>query len=296
MWCDSSKISPGDNFHGPDNTESGHQAVKCEESETAAAHWPRDRNQCQTVTDVTPGATVDVQLEDTCGRGKCRGLERRGQRWQALDRCGSEGKEKTEMPGNVRPGQSQSDNKSLRRPYPRNPVFPRESLSATEAKYKMRVEQFLTFADQETLALVGDDEVDAAIVQQQSRPSCERWGSPHGRTPLLSTSVCDTGGTKARPILESSERVEEESSDKITTTTCKDDLVRCLLGNGKKQTADGHPRDDDDPNLLPPWTSTAAKTGGPDQTRALSGMRLVSAPPCRATRRAKQNSKLRRTA
>ena len=31
-------------------TEFGHRAVECEESETAAAHWPLDINQCQTVT------------------------------------------------------------------------------------------------------------------------------------------------------------------------------------------------------------------------------------------------------
>ena len=35
----------------------------------------------------------------------------------------------------------------------------------TETKYKKRVEQFLSFADEEKLALVADDEVDAAIVQ-----------------------------------------------------------------------------------------------------------------------------------
>ena len=41
----------------------------------------------------------------------------------------------------------------------------RESVSLeTEGKYKKQVEQFLNFADEENLALVADDEVDAAIV------------------------------------------------------------------------------------------------------------------------------------
>ena len=35
----------------------------------------------------------------------------------------------------------------------------------TEAKYRTRVEQFLSFAVEEKLALVVDDEVDAALVQ-----------------------------------------------------------------------------------------------------------------------------------
>ena len=68
-----------------------------------------------------------------------------------------------------------------------------------------------------------------------------------------------------------------------------------MLGNGKKQeTADGHPRDDDDRNLLPPWRTTAVKAGGLDQAHAWSGMQLVSPPPSCATMRAKQNSKLPR--
>ena len=53
-------------------TESGHRTVECEENETAAAHWPLDRNQCHTVTVVTPDGTTDAKLEDTCRRGKCR--------------------------------------------------------------------------------------------------------------------------------------------------------------------------------------------------------------------------------
>ena len=109
-------------------TESGHRTVGCEESETAAAHWPLDRNQCLTVTDVTPDGSMDAQLEDTCRRGICRGLERERQRWHVLDRCRSEGPDKTKTSGNVSPGESQSDNKSLRRPYPRKPVLRRESL------------------------------------------------------------------------------------------------------------------------------------------------------------------------
>ena len=85
---------------------------------------------------------------------------------KVLDRCRSEGPEKTQTPGNVSPGQSQSDNKSLRRRYPRQ-TCPSSRVSvgpAIEAKYKARVEQFLTFADQEKLVLVEDEEVDAAIV------------------------------------------------------------------------------------------------------------------------------------
>ena len=53
----------------------------------------------------------------------------------------------------------------------------------TEAKYKKRVEQFLSFAEEEKLALVADDKVDATVVQylnlsySQGRPvSTESWG------------------------------------------------------------------------------------------------------------------------
>ena len=231
-----------------------------------------------------------------------QGLERKKQRWHVLDRCRSEGQEKTKTPGNVSPGESQSGDKSLRRPYPRKPVLPRESLGRSCHRSIVQsasgtVPQFCgrrkAGARRGRRGRRGNRAVPE--LELQSRPSCERWGSPHGRTPLLSTPVRETGWTKARPILESSERVEKESSDKIRTTTSKDDLVRRLLGNGKTQeTADGHPRADNDRNLLPPWRTTAVKARGLDQTHAWSGMRLVSAPPSCAMRRAKQNSKIRR--
>ena len=261
-------------------TESGHRTVECEESETAAARnskTPADEEHAGDWSEKDSDGTSSTEIE-------------------------VKAKEKTKTPGNVSPGESQSDNKSLRRPCPRKPVLPGESLGRSCDRSKVQSASGTVphlCRSRKAGALRGrrGRRGNGAVPEPelQSSSSCERSGSPHGRTPLLSIPVRETGWTKARPILESSQRVEKESSDKITTTTSKDDLVRRLLGNGKKQeSADGHPRDDDDRNLLPPWRTTAVKAGGLDQTHSWSGMRLVSAPPSCATRRAKQNSKLRR--
>ena len=67
----------------------------------------------------------------------------------------------------------------------------------TETKYKKRVEQFLSYADKEKLALVADDEVDAAIVHElQLRTTCERRRGPTGGASVLPTSERKVGGTK----------------------------------------------------------------------------------------------------
>ena len=110
----------------------------------------------------------------------------------------------------------------------------------TDAKYRTRVEQFLSFADDEKLALAADDEVDAAIVQylnmsySQTRPVSD--GEVLLTRLLFSpTSVRKVGGTKTRSVVESSEGLEKEGSDKIKTTIAKNDLVRSLLGDGEEQ-------------------------------------------------------------
>ena len=71
----------------------------------------------------------------------------------------------------------------------------------TEAKYRTRVEQFLSFADEEKLALVSDDEVDAAIVQflnmsHSQGPPVSDGEVLLAETSLLPTSVRKVGGDK----------------------------------------------------------------------------------------------------
>ena len=143
------------------------------------------RNRCQTVTDVTPDGTIDAQLEDTCRRGKCRGRERERQRWHVLDRCRSKGQEKTKTPGNVSPGESQSDNKSMRRSYPRKPVLPRESLGRPRDRSKVQsasgtvprlCRSRKAGARRGRRGRRGNRAVPEP--ELQSRPSCERWRSP----------------------------------------------------------------------------------------------------------------------
>ena len=90
----------------------------------------------------------------------------------------------------------------------------------TEAKYKKQVEQFLSFADDEKLALVADDEVDAAIVLQP-RATCERWRGATGGASVLPTPVREVGRTKIRSVVESSEGLEKKGSDTIKTTVAK---------------------------------------------------------------------------
>ena len=169
---------------------------------------------------------------------------------------------------------------------------------ATEAKYKSRVEQFLSFADEEKLALVADDEVDAAIVQYQHMSYSQ--GRPVSDGEVLLAGLLffqpqcgKLGGQKTRSIVESPEGLEKESSDKVKATTAKNDLVWSRLGNGAKQeTFDGHPGLDDGRDVLPTWRTLAIDARGLDQTDAWCGKRLVTAPStlfneaCRAKHRA----------
>ena len=95
--------------------------------------------------------------------------------------------------------------------------------------------------------------------------------------------------------MERSEGLEKEDSDKIKAAIAKNDLVRSLLGDGeKRETFGGHPRPDADRDVLPTWRTLAIDVRGPDQTNAWCGKRLVTAPPPRSTRRAEQNTELRR--
>ena len=129
----------------------------------------------------------------------------------------------------------------------------------------------------------------------QPRATCERWRGPTGGASLLPTSVRKIGWTKTRSVVESSEGLEKEGSDKIKTTIAKNDLVRSLLGDAEQQeTFDGHPRPDDGRDVLPTWRTLTIVARGPDQTNAWCGKRLVTAPPPRSTRRAEQNTELRR--
>ena len=54
----------------------------------------------------------------------------------------------------------------------------------TEAKYKKQVEQFLSFAHEEKLALVADDEVDAAIVLYLNMSYSQERPVSDGEVPL----------------------------------------------------------------------------------------------------------------
>ena len=79
----------------------------------------------------------------------------------------------------------------------------------TQAKYEKQVEQFLSFADEEKLALVADDEVDAAIVQILNM-SCSQ-GRPVSDGEVLLAGLLffqpqhgKLGGQKTRSVVESS--------------------------------------------------------------------------------------------
>ena len=56
---------------------------------------------------------------------------------------------------------------------------------AIEAKYRMRVQQFLSFTDEEKLTLVVDDEVDASIVQHLNTSYSEDRPMSDGEIPLV---------------------------------------------------------------------------------------------------------------
>ena len=148
-------------------TERGHPAAETEKTETVAAGWTLEGKQTEPITDVRSDGATDKQLEDTSRREECRRLERKEQRRHVFNGWRSEDKKKAKTFGTVSPGQSQGNSKIWRVADLANLSFlERVSVShATEAKYRTRVEQFLGFADEEKLALVTDDEVDAAIVQ-----------------------------------------------------------------------------------------------------------------------------------
>ena len=170
----------------------------------------------------------------------------------------------------------------------------------TEVKHKKHVEQFLSFADEEKLALVADDEVDAAVVlylnmsYSQGRPVSDGEVLLAG-APLLPTPVREVGRTETRSVVERSEGLEKTGSDTLKATVAENDLVWSLLGDGEKhETSDGHPFPDDDCDVLTAWRTLAVDVREPDQTNAWCGKRLVTAPPPSSTRRAEQNTKLRR--
>ena len=116
---------------------------------------------------------------------------------------------------------------------------------------------FLSFADEETLALVADDEVDAAIVLYLNM-SC-RQGRPVGDGEVLLAGLLvfqpqyygKLGGQKTRSVVQSSEGLEKKGSDTIKTTLTKNDLAWSLLGDDEKQkTSDGLPCLDDGCDVL----------------------------------------------
>ena len=166
----------------------------------------------------------------------------------------------------------------------------------TEGKYKKQVEQFLNFADQERLALVPDDEVDAAIVLYLNMSYSQGRPVSDGEVLLAGLLFFQPQyGKMGGPKLARSEGLEKKGSDTIKTTVAKNDLVWSLLGNGEKQeTSDGHPCPDDGCDVLPTWRTLAVDARGPDQTDAWCGKRLVTAPPPSSTRRAEQNTQPRR--
>ena len=257
-------------------TERKHCADENEKSETAAAGWTLEGKQSDPITGVASDGAADNQLEDTCRRGQYRRLEREGQRRHLFNGRRIEDKKKTKTFGTVSSGQSQGNSKSWRKSDTREPVFPRESIS--QPCHRSKVQN----ASGAVLQLCGRRKSGACRgrrgrrgnrtipeLELQSRPTCERWRSPTGGTSLLPTSVRKAGWTETRAIVESTEGVEEASSDKVETTTAKNVLVWGLLGNGEnKEAFYGHPRVDDDRCVLLTRRTLAVKATGPDHTNA----------------------------
>ena len=190
--------------------EAGHKlcTYETEKSETVVARRRSERNQRDQLTDIAPSKATDEKSENTCRRRECRRLERERQRCDVLNRWRCGDKEKAKTFGKV----------SLARIRPSRIV------------HKMQVEQFPSFADEDELALVADDEVDAATVQylnmsySQGRPVSDREVLLAGLL-VLPTPVREVGRTEACSVVESSERMEKTGSDTIKTTVAKNDLV-----------------------------------------------------------------------
>ena len=122
-------------------TERKHGAGETDKGEAVAARGTLGGKQNEPSTDVASGEATDKKFE------KARGHVFNS--W----RCGD--KEKAKTFGKVSSGPTLVNLSFLER----------VSVShGTEAKFKKQIEQFLSFADEEELALVADDEVDAAIV------------------------------------------------------------------------------------------------------------------------------------
>ena len=141
--------------------EAGHKhcAGETEKSETVAARCRPVRHQSEPFTNIPSGKATDDKFENACRRRECRRLAREGQRWDVFNRWRCGDKKNTKTFGTVSPGTRQSKSKGWRG------SDPRKQVTGPKPSTETRGEQFLRFADEGKLALVADDEVDAAIVQ-----------------------------------------------------------------------------------------------------------------------------------
>ena len=171
---------------------------------------------------------------------------------------------------------------------------------ATEAKYKTQVEQFLSFADEEKLTLVADDEVDAAIVQYLNTSYSQ--GRPVSDGGVLLAGLLffqPQYGKLGRQKLARSWRALKGWRKRAPTRSTRP-LPR-MIWSGLESAGKWWetrkllwPRLDDGRDVLTTWRTLAIGATGPDQTDESCGKRLVTAPqPC-STRRAEQNTELRR--
>ena len=119
----------------------------------------------------------------------------------------------------------------------------------TEAKHQKKIEQFLSFADKEKLALAVDDEVGAASVLCLNMSCSQERLVTDEETLLAELSAPPTPVREAEEKLARSQRTlkdEKTGSDTFKTTVAQNDLVSNLLGGGEKlETSDDLPYTDE---------------------------------------------------
>ena len=211
-----------------------HCASEAEKSEAVAARGSPGGKHSEPFTDVALGeATLTRNLETPAD-------EENAGDWSEKDSDGTsstdgeaETKRKQKRLEQSARGRARVISKAGEGPTLANLSFlERVSVShGTEAKYKKRVEQFLSFADEgKTGARRGrrGRRGNRAVpeYEQQPRTTSERWRGPTGGASVLPTSERKVGRTKTRSVVECSEGLEKEGSDTIKTTITNNDLVR----------------------------------------------------------------------
>ena len=231
-------------------TERKQCAKEKEKSETATVGWTLKGKPNDQFTCVVSDGAADNQIEDNCRRGQCRRLEREVQRWHVFNGRGIEDKKKQKRLQQSARGRTRVIFiKGWWRSHTRRPFFPQENISQPRVRSKVQnasgaVPQVCgrrkTGARRGRRGRRGKRTIPEP--ELQSRPTCIRWRSPIGGTSLLPTSVRKAGWTKTRAIVEGPKGMAKASSDKVETTTAKNEVVWDLLGNGEKQeTFDGDP-------------------------------------------------------